>query len=69
VGRVASRFHSILSTGDTAGINSLLAPDLRVIEGGTVENRKEYLSHHLSEDIDFAKAVKEERSPFSYRCE
>jgi hypothetical protein len=67
--RVARRFHEILSTGDTAGINALLAPDLRVIEGGTVENRQQYLSHHLAADIEFAKAVKEERTSFSYRCD
>jgi hypothetical protein len=67
--RVARRFHEILSTGDTAGINALLAPDLRVIEGGTVENRQEYLSHHLAADIEFTKAVKEERTSFSYSCE
>jgi len=66
---VASRFHKILSTGDTSGINALLAPDLRVIESGAVESRQEYLSHHLSADIEFAKAVKEERTSFSYRCE
>lgn len=67
--RVASRFHGILSTGDTLGISALLAPDLRVIEGGTVENRQEYLSHHLAADIEFAKAIKEERTSFSYTCE
>lgn len=66
---VAKRFHEILSTGDTAGINALLHPDLRVIEAGTVENRQEYLSHHLAADIEFSKAVKEERSSFSSRCE
>jgi len=66
---IASRFHRILSTGDTAGIDSLLAPDLRVIEGGTVETRREYLSHHLSEDIEFTRGTKEERSPVSYKCE
>ena len=65
----ASRFHEILSTGDTAGLDALLAPDLRVIEAGTVENRQEYLSHHLSADIEFAKAVKEKQTSFSYRCE
>jgi hypothetical protein len=69
VARVGTRFHEILSTGDTAGISVLLAPDLRVIEGGTVENRQEYLSHHLAADIEFAKAVKEERTSFSYRCD
>lgn len=66
---VARRFHEILATGDTTGINALLAPDLRVLEGGTVENRQEYLAHHLAADIEFAKAVEEERTPFSYRCE
>jgi hypothetical protein len=58
----------MLSTGDTAGINALLYPDLKVLEGGTVENLQEYLSHHLSADIEFAKAVKEKRSSFTYRC-
>lgn len=67
--RVANRFHQILSTGDTTGINALLAPDLRVLESGTVENRLEYFSHHLSADIEFARAVKEERTPFTYRCQ
>ena len=67
--RVARRFHEILATGDTAGINALLAPDLKVLEGGTVENREEYLSHHFSEDIAFAKAVPEKRTLFSYTCE
>jgi uncharacterized protein DUF4440 len=67
--RVARRFHEILSTGDTTGISVLLADDLRVLEGGTVENRQEYLSHHLSADIAFGKAVKEERTSFSYKCE
>ncbi|MBC7789840.1 MAG: nuclear transport factor 2 family protein [Anaerolineae bacterium] len=66
---VANRFHQILSTGDTTGINALLAPDLRVLEGGTVESRQEYFSHHLSADIEFAKAVKGERAPFSYSCD
>lgn len=69
VTRVARRFHEILSTGDTTGMNALLAPDLRVLEGGTVENREEYLSHHLSEDIAFAKAVPQKRTSFSYTCE
>lgn len=67
--RVANRFRQMLSTGDTAGLGALLAPDLKVAEGGSVENRKEYLSHHLSADIEFAKAVKDERTSFHYSCE
>ncbi len=67
--RVASRFHEILKMGDTTGIQALLAPDLRVLEGGAVEIRQEYLSHHLSDDIEFAKAVNEKRTSISYTCE
>lgn len=67
--RVASRFHQILSTGDTAGISAVLAPDLRVLEGGGVENRQQYYSHHLAADIEFAKAIKEEKTPFSVTCD
>jgi len=66
---VARRFREILATGDTTGINALLAPDLRVLEGGTVENRQEYFSHHLSADIEFAKAVKQEQTPLSHSCD
>jgi hypothetical protein len=40
-----------------------------VLEGGAVENREQYLSHHLSEDIAFAKAVPEKRTSFAYTCE
>ncbi len=39
--RVVSRFREILKTGDTTGIQALLAPDLRVLEGSAVENRQE----------------------------
>jgi ketosteroid isomerase-like protein len=67
--RVVGRFHEILSTGDTAGVSVLLAPDLRVLEGGGVESRQEYLSHHLSEDIAFAKAVNEKKTSISYTCD
>jgi ketosteroid isomerase-like protein len=67
--RTAGRFHEILSTGDTTGISAVLASDLRVLEGGSVENRGEYLSHHLSEDIAFARAVPAKRTSFSHTCE
>jgi len=67
--RVARAFDRILGTGDTTGLNALLAPDLRVLEGGSVETRQEYLSHHLFDDIEFAKAVKQEKTSFHYSCE
>jgi ketosteroid isomerase-like protein len=67
--RVAFRFHKALETGDTATIKQLLAPDLRVLEGGGVETRAEYLAHHLAADIEFAKSVRSERRLASYRRE
>jgi ketosteroid isomerase-like protein len=64
--RTVSRFHDAIKNGDTAAVKSLIASDLRVLEGGEVENRTQYLSHHLSADMDFAKAVDGESKAVSY---
>ena len=66
---VVSRFHEALELGDTAAVKRLIAPDLRVLEGGEVENRSQYLANHLAADIDFAKGVRSERTVVSYRRE
>ena len=39
----------------------LLAPDLRVLESGHIEDLSEYRAHHLAADIAFAQAVPSER--------
>ncbi len=67
--RTAFQFHSALERGDTTTIRKLLARDLRVLEGGEVETREQYLAHHLAADIEFAKAVRETRTPVSYTRE
>lgn len=59
--RTASAFHSALERGDTTAVKNLLAPDARVLEGGEVESREQYFSHHLAADIEFAKAIRSER--------
>lgn len=64
--RTASRFHDALRSGDTATAKSLLSSDLRVLEGGEVENRAQYIAHHLAADIEFAKAVRGEQTVVSY---
>lgn len=69
VARTAFQFHSALERGDTITIRKLLAPDLRVLEGGEVETREQYLAHHLAADIEFAKGVRETRTPVSYTRE
>ncbi len=50
-------FHDALRRGDVAAVHQLLAPDAVVLEGGHLESREEYLRHHLSADIEFARAV------------
>jgi ketosteroid isomerase-like protein len=55
-------FHDALRRGDGAAAMKLLAPDATIIEGGAIETRAEYESHHLAADIEFAKAVPSARS-------
>lgn len=50
-------FHAALEQGDTAAVKALLASDVRVLEGGGIETRDEYLSHHLPGDMAYASAV------------
>lgn len=61
VGTIVDQYHQALVSGDSAGAASLLAPAAIVLEGGGMETRAEYLSHHLSADIAFAQAVTRER--------
>lgn len=55
-------FHEALGRGDGAAAIKLLAPDAIIIEGGGTETRVEYESHHLTADMEFAKAVPSTRS-------
>ena len=54
---VVRSFHEALRRGDVQAVQQLLAPDAVILESGYVESRHEYLSHHLSSDVEFAKAV------------
>ena len=58
---VVRSFHEALRSGRVELASQLLAPDAIVVEGGQVESREEYLSHHLAADIEFAKAVPSKR--------
>lgn len=57
VTKVVNEFHTALSSADNAKALSLLASDAVILESGGIESRAEYVSHHLPEDIEFAKAV------------
>ncbi|WP_372627830.1 copper resistance protein CopC [Arsukibacterium sp.] len=51
-------FHAALKTGDTDAVIRLLASDVVIFEGGSVErSRAEYQSHHMAADIAFLKAM------------
>ena len=63
VAAAVERYHAALAAGDSAAAVSLLAPDAVILEGGSVETRAEYISHHLPSDIAFARAVWSERGP------
>jgi len=55
-------FHSALVEGDSAAALRLLAPDLRVLESGHIEDLAQYRSRHLAADIAFAQAVPSQRT-------
>lgn len=54
---VVSAFHSALERGDTLAVLALLAPDVLIMEGGDIETLSDYRSHHLAEDVAYARAI------------
>lgn len=58
---VVAAFHVALSGGDRAKVTELLAPGVIIFESGGAElSLEEYASHHLGDDMQFAKATKQE---------
>ena len=54
---VVSAFHAALERGDTLAVLALLAPDVLIMEGGDIETVSDYRSHHLAEDVAYARAI------------
>lgn len=67
--KIVRDFHAALSAGDSTMVLILLAPDAMILESGGVESRSEYRSHHLPEDIKFAKRVATKTGPLEVRVE
>jgi ketosteroid isomerase-like protein len=63
VARTVERFHQALARGDGAAALALLAPNATILESGNLETVAEYRANHLPADIEFARAVKEGRTP------
>ena len=55
---VARAFQAALQRGDREAVLALLAPDVRVSEGGHTQTLDEYAADHLGEDIKFLKAAR-----------
>ena len=64
---VVEKFHAALAAGDSAGVLSLLANDVVVLEAGGLETRADYRAHHLAADIGFAQAIESKRTVHSVR--
>lgn len=60
---VVDGYHRALSEGDTVTALSLLTSDALILESGDLETRDEYRAHHLSADVQFARAVPSTRGP------
>jgi ketosteroid isomerase-like protein len=60
-GAVVESYYGALASGDAAAAEALLAPDAVVLESGYAETRAEYVAHHLAADIEFARAIAQQR--------
>jgi ketosteroid isomerase-like protein len=55
---VTERFNTALSSGDLGTVETLLAPDVLILEsGGAERSREEYMSHHAPSDAAFLKSA------------
>lgn len=54
----AKALHEALSSGDASAVETLLDPNVLILEGGNAErSRKEYAAHHLPADLKFMQSV------------
>jgi len=58
---VAESYHNALLSKDRESALAVLSSDVIIIEGGHVQTREEYISHHLDADIDFTSNVTSRR--------
>ena len=67
VAATVERYHQALASADSAAALALLSDDAVILESGGVETRDEYRSHHLSADVEFARAIRGTRGPVRVR--
>jgi ketosteroid isomerase-like protein len=64
VQKIVDAFHAGLKAGDTARVMTLLAPDVLLLEAGSIETRAEYELKHLPADVEFEKSVTTSFKPY-----
>src|SRR5699024_6379447 len=57
---VLDAFQNAIVNGNKAKASMLLADNVRILEGGGIETREEYLSHHFYADGEFLSAMERE---------
>lgn len=53
-------FHRAITENDSTKAANLLAEEVSILEGGRIESREEYLSHHFHSDGKFLNSVSRE---------
>jgi ketosteroid isomerase-like protein len=55
-----SSFHQAIVENDSQKARELLSDSVRILEGGGIETKQEYLSHHFHSDGKFLNAMNQE---------
>lgn len=53
-------FHQAIIDNDSQAARNLLSETVRILEGGNIETKEEYLSHHFHSDGKFLSSMKRE---------
>lgn len=58
--KTLNAFHKAIIENDSQAAKDLLSESVRILEGGNIETKDEYLSHHFHSDGKFLSAMKQE---------
>ena len=67
VARIVESYHAGEASGDSAAMLALLSDDAVIVEGGGIETKAEFRSHHIAADIAFLRGMRVERSSLRVR--
>ena len=58
--KTLNAFHEAIIDNDSQTAKHLLSKSVRILEGGNIESKEEYLSHHFHSDGKFLSSMKRE---------